>query len=198
MNESEARTDILSVMLHLARAVETALRWRLQGLGLTPAQAETLRFVASTRPDMATVGWLARTLGVRHTTAVGILEPLVERGLIERRHHPWDGRQSMLALTPAGHELLKQLRNAEESLLDVLATRSKEEQASIDRGLQALVRAMVDAGLIVVAAPCAGCAHFRPNAHGPGRHHCALIGRELPEEQARLNCPEHEPAIASV
>lgn len=172
------------------------MRWNLQGLGLTPAQAESLRFVATTRPDMATVGWLARSLGVRHATAVGILEPLVERGLIERHPHPWDGRQTMLALTPAGAELVEQLRSAEESLLEVLATRTEEERRCIDLGLQALVRAMVDAGLIVVAAPCAGCAHFRPDAHGPGRHHCVLIDRELEDEQSRLNCPEHEPALA--
>lgn len=196
MANDAVRSDLLPVLLHLARAVETAMRWNLQGLGLTPAQAESLRFVATTRPDMATVGWLARSLGVRHATAVGILEPLVERGLIERHPHPWDGRQTMLALTPAGAELVEQLRSAEESLLEVLATRNEEERRCIDLGLQALVRAMVDAGLIVVAAPCAGCAHFRPDAHGPGRHHCVLIDRELEDEQSRLNCPEHEPALA--
>ncbi|GBD23518.1 hypothetical protein HRbin29_01184 [bacterium HR29] len=198
MPEDSVRPDILSVLLHLARAVESAMRWSLQGLGLTPAQAETLRFIATTRPDVATVGWLAKTLGVRHATAVGILEPLVERGLVERHPHPWDGRQSVLALTPAGAELAERLRAAEEALLEVVDARSEEERACIERGLQALVRAMVDAGLIVVAAPCAGCAHFRPNAHGPGRHHCALIDRELPDEQSRLNCPEHEPALAGV
>lgn len=196
MSETALRTDILPVLLHLGRAIESAMRWSLQGLGLTPAQAETLRFVATTRPDVATVGWLARSLGVRHATAVGIIEPLVERGLIERRPHPWDGRQSVLALTPAGADLVERLQAAETALLDVLRRRTEEERDLIDRGLQALLRAMFDAGLIVVAAPCAGCAHFRQDAHGPGRHYCALIERELREEESRLNCPEHEPVLA--
>ncbi|GBC87147.1 hypothetical protein HRbin12_01149 [bacterium HR12] len=58
------------------------------------------------------------------------------------------------------------------------------------------MEALRRAGALVVAAPCAGCVHFRPNA-APGTrapHQCALIERYLSEAESRMLCPEHTPA----
>nr|BAL58103.1 MarR family transcriptional regulator [uncultured prokaryote] len=191
MEAGRAPVDVFSVLTRLARAIDAVDRKELQPLDLTPAQAETLRFIAETRPDMATVTWLARALGVRHATAVGILEPLVERGYVERRPHPFDGRQTVLALTESGRELAQQVADCRSELEVLLARCTPAERQAIEEGLTVLVRAMVESGRLVVSAPCSGCRHFRPNAHGPGRHRCALIDRELSEEESKLKCPEH-------
>jgi DNA-binding MarR family transcriptional regulator len=194
---SRDRTDgILASLLRLSRALEAALREGAGELGLTPAQAETLRFAGRIRPDMATVGQLARVLGVRHATAVGICEPLVERGLVERRPHPYDGRRRVLALTRRGRALLARLDRITAALRESLAGLDPASLEHLELGLGALVAGLRRTGALVVAAPCAGCVHFRPNA-APGTaapHRCALIERYLLEAESRMLCPEHTPA----
>lgn len=194
---SRERVDgILASLLRLSRAVDGTLREGAGAVGLTPAQAETLRFAARTRPDMATVGQLARVLGVRHATAVGIVEPLVERGVLERRPHPYDGRRRVLALTPSGRRLLARLERVAAELRRELEGLDRTSLERLELGLGALVDTLRRSGLLVVAAPCAGCAHFRPNA-APGTkapHRCALIERYLSEAESRMLCPEHTPA----
>ena len=166
------------------------------GEPLSPAQAETLRFVAFTRPDMATVGQLARILGVRHPTAVGIVQPLIDRGLLQKAPHPFDGRSHCIGLTPVGREALAGLDVREAALRDSLATLSPEEMRDAEAGLASVVRALAVAGVIVVSAPCAGCVHFRrgDGTSGEKPHRCDLIHRDLGEAESAMLCPEHAPA----
>jgi len=187
---------VLASLLRLSRALEATLREGAGGLGLTPAQAETLRFAGRIRPDMATVGQLARVLGVRHATAVGICEPLIERGLIERRPHPYDGRRRVLALTRSGRALLGRLERVTAALREELEGLDRGSLERLELGLGALVAGLQRSGALVVAAPCAGCVHFRPNAAAgtSAPHRCALIERYLSEAESRMLCPEHTPA----
>lgn len=187
---------IVSSLLRLSRAVDGALREGASAFGLTPAQAETLRFAARIRPDMATVGQLARVLGVRHATAVGIVEPLIGRGMLERRPHPYDGRRRVLALTPSGRRMLTRLERITADLRSELRGLDAASLERLELGLGALVEALRRAGALVVAAPCAGCIHFRPNAAPgvPAPHRCAFIDRYLSEAESRMLCPEHAPA----
>jgi DNA-binding MarR family transcriptional regulator len=187
---------VLPPLLRLSRAIEVALRSGGSELGLTPAQAETLRFAATVRPDMATVGQLARILGVRHATAVGIVAPLVDRGLLERRPDSSDGRRRILALTAAGVDLVARLDGLTQELASVLDDLEPADITGLERGIGAMVAALRDRGALVVAAPCAGCVHFRPDA-APGTsspHRCELLRRHLSIAASRMACPEHEPA----
>lgn len=194
--DSSDRTDrVVTPLLRLTRAIDTALRAGGATLGLTPAQAEVLRFADEIRPDMATVGQLARVLGVRHATAVGIVEPLVVRGLIERGPHPFDGRRRVLALTGPGRQLLARLDGLTRDFAAALEGLDAAEAASLERGIGALVAALRRRGDLVVAAPCAGCIHFRPDA-APGTaspHRCELLRRYLSGADSRMACPEHRP-----
>lgn len=190
------RAGVVTALLRLSRLVAGELRSAAGELGLTPAQAEAIRFAARTRPDMATPGQLARVLGVRSPTAIGILAPLIERGLLERRPHPFDRRRSVLALTEAGRDVHARL---ERLTAELEATLTALEPAALERlesGLAELVGLFVRSGRLVVAAPCAGCVHFRPNA-APGTarpHHCALLRRSLTAAEAAMECPEHTAA----
>jgi DNA-binding MarR family transcriptional regulator len=187
---------LLDLLLRLGRTVDEGLRDATGRAGFTPAQAAALRFAVRTRPDMATVGHLARLLGVRHATAIGILQPLLQRGLVERRPHPYDRRRRVLAATPAGRALEKRIDELTNELALVLADLPPERAAALAAGLEALVAALQRRGLLVVAAPCAGCIYFQPNtAQGsPRPHHCRLIRRFLTDEESRMECPEHTAA----
>lgn len=182
-------------LLRLSRAVDSLARAGTSEAGLTPAQAAVLEFAARTRPDMATVGYLARTLGVSHPSAVGIVAPLCERGLVERVADPADARRTLLRITASGRAALRSLDrygSALAAVLDELDTRSRE---ALVRGLGALLHGLTVAGHLVVAEPCAGCVHFRPN-NRPGSgapHFCELIQRHLTDAESRKACPEHTP-----
>lgn len=185
-----------SALQRIARAVSALERLPVQDQALSPAQAETLRFAALTRPDMATVGQLARVLGVRHPTAVGIVQPLIDRGLVHRAPHPFDRRSHCLGLTGAGREAFASLDSRERALRDSLAVLSPDELHSAEAGLASVVRGLESAGLIVVSAPCAGCVHFRPGdgTSGEKPHRCDLIHRDLGDAESEMLCPEHAPA----
>lgn len=184
---------VVSALLRLSRATDGLLRNGAGSLRLTPAQAEALRFAGRIRSDMATVGQLARVLGVRHATAVGILSPLIDRGLIERRPHPFDGRQRVLALTLEGARLLDRLTSLTVRLEATLNELEPQTLAQLEVGLGALVAGLQRSGALVVAAPCAGCVHFQPNREPDSvrPHRCALLQRFLADAETRMDCPEH-------
>jgi DNA-binding MarR family transcriptional regulator len=59
-----------------------------------------------------TIGDLAGHLLLKHHSAVGLLDRLTERGLVERVRGAEDRRQVRIHLTPDGLELLRRLSNA--------------------------------------------------------------------------------------
>lgn len=188
-----------SMLTRVSRAIEAALRDEATSLELTPAQAEALRFAGTIRPDVATVGQLARVLGVRHTTAIGVLRPLIERGLIERRTHPYSARQHILALTATGQALLERLEGVESEIARVVASLAPDDAAALERGLHSLAAGFGGSGLLVVPAPCRGCVYFDEDstAGAEAPHYCRLIRRYLTDDATRMPCPEHYAAPAA-
>lgn len=58
------------------------------------------------------VGDLARTLSIRHHSAVGLTDRLVERGLVKRVRGAADRREVHIRLTPEGKKKLMRLSSA--------------------------------------------------------------------------------------
>jgi DNA-binding MarR family transcriptional regulator len=78
--------------------------------GLEPQQHQMMLGIhASPGEDGPTVGELADFLMIRHHSAVGLLDRLVERGLAERVRGTADRRQVRIRLTPSGSESLHRL-----------------------------------------------------------------------------------------
>jgi DNA-binding MarR family transcriptional regulator len=78
--------------------------------GLEPQQHQLLLAVRSLeRSEGPTIGELAEHLLIRHHSAVGLVDRMEERGLIERVRGPEDRRQVRVRLTAHGQEKLKQL-----------------------------------------------------------------------------------------
>ena len=78
--------------------------------GLEPQQHQLLLAIKglppSTRP---TVTALSSRLCLRHHSTVELINRLVERGAVVRRHSDQDRREVLLELTPHGEQLLRQL-----------------------------------------------------------------------------------------
>ena len=94
----------------IADGVRALLKETAEAEGLTPAQAQALRFTDRTKTFLASVGNLAHALGASHVTAVKVVDGLVRRGLIERTQSEWDGRVTLLSLTASGKDVVARLK----------------------------------------------------------------------------------------
>jgi len=78
---------------------------------------------------------------VRPPTMTRIVGRLEERGLVQRTPHPSDGRQVILAPSPAGRQLLEGYRRArDEWLSQRLAKLTAEERETLRRAAELLDR----------------------------------------------------------
>jgi DNA-binding MarR family transcriptional regulator len=76
---------------------------------------------------------------VRPPTMTKIVAKLEERGLVHRTPHPTDGRQVILAATPAGRAMLAQFERArEEWLAQRLAELTADQRETLRRAAEIL------------------------------------------------------------
>jgi DNA-binding MarR family transcriptional regulator len=82
-------------------------------LEMTAAQYQLLLAIRGhDDPRGPTIADVARSLLVRHHSAVGLVDRTQDLGLVERRRDPADQRLARLALTPLGHERVNALAMA--------------------------------------------------------------------------------------
>ena len=95
-------------------------RYRLRGflkfrehaaakMGLSPQQHQALLAIKGTAADPVTIGILAERLGIRHNTAVELINRLIANGLVERRQNPADRREVLVDLTNRAEKVLAKL-----------------------------------------------------------------------------------------
>lgn len=109
----------------------------------SPAQIRALGFLS--RQKVQTVGELAELMGVTISTASGLVDKLVDNGLVERSTNPDDRRQVLIRLAPPAiemHAQIKEIRrrqvlNAVDSLDDV-------QRDCFVSSIQAIARALSD------------------------------------------------------
>jgi DNA-binding MarR family transcriptional regulator len=90
--------------------------------GLSAHQHQTLlaiKGIPAAMPD--TAGLLAERLGIRHHSAVGLLDRLAEKDLIRRQRNSADRRQVLITLTPKAERLLARLSAAHQRELQRVA-----------------------------------------------------------------------------
>lgn len=110
------------------------------GLNLTVPQLKSLLFIAN-HPDTNATR-LAAALGVTPANVTGIIDRLVEQGLVFRKENPNDRRALVLKITEKGESLLANLRERRSSrMLEILNHMSAEDLSYLAKGLAALVKA---------------------------------------------------------
>lgn len=78
--------------------------------GLEPRQYQLLLMLRGLTADgVASVSDLAEWLQVRHHSAVGLIDRMQARGLVERQSDPLDGRRVLVHLTQVGRSALRSL-----------------------------------------------------------------------------------------
>jgi DNA-binding MarR family transcriptional regulator len=84
---------------------------------------------------------LAASERVRPPSMTRVIAALEEDGMVSRRDHPTDGRQSIIELSPAGAELLAAEASAKERWLDKrLAELTETERVTLARATEIIDR----------------------------------------------------------
>jgi DNA-binding MarR family transcriptional regulator len=113
--------------------------------GLEPQQHQLLLAIrAFPGPGGPTIKELAEQLLIRHHSAVGLTDRLMERGMVQRKRGGTDRRQVRIRLTPAGGRMLRRLSSAHRAellnsgprLIEALSTllRYREDDVSKIQG----------------------------------------------------------------
>ena len=115
------------------------LRYERPDIGLTLTQIATLGTIERHGP--MTPREVADHERVRPPSMTRVLAVLEERGLIVRIAHPSDGRQQLVSLAPAAHDLIREDRRRREAWLALrLAELTPEERAVLHAALPILDR----------------------------------------------------------
>ena len=135
----------LAVRLRLAIA-RTARRPRQEAGGeLSPSQTTALATIDRHGP--LTPSELALRERIQRPTVTRIVARLEEAGLVQRTRDPQDGRSSLVALTPAGRELLARGRTRKDAYLARrLRELDGEERATLQRAAAILERLLEEEG----------------------------------------------------
>jgi DNA-binding MarR family transcriptional regulator len=81
-------------------------------IGLSAQQHQALLAIKGHGDDAPAIGDLAHSLVIRHNSAVGLVNRLVEAGYVVRHEDPTDRRRATLALTKGGETILEKLTAA--------------------------------------------------------------------------------------
>lgn len=108
----KAISSVHCSIIRFVRTREQAVRAN----GLEPLQYQFLTLVdplySSGQPNISAV---ARQLGMRHHSAVELVDRLVSRGLLQRKRGKHDRRHVFLHVTPEGKRLLRRLAAKEQA-----------------------------------------------------------------------------------
>ncbi|MEY4239217.1 MAG: hypothetical protein RL339_1818 [Pseudomonadota bacterium] len=101
-----------------ARLLRRAFDMRVRAMGVTGPQARLLLVLGLHEGENQ--GFYAEQLDVEAITLGRMLDRMEEAGLIERRRDPADRRAWRVHLTPAGHDLLPELRAGMTPMIDAM------------------------------------------------------------------------------
>ena len=140
MKKKEQINEIIELQKETNRVIGNFAAEPWIELSLTIAQLKSLFFIV----DKGTTNFkkLAEALSVTPPNITGIIDRLVEQGLVSRTENPEDRRVILLQATDKGRQLLNTLKeNRTNQMMQILANLSTEELAALALGLSALLKA---------------------------------------------------------
>jgi DNA-binding MarR family transcriptional regulator len=142
--------DILRSLRRITRAIDLHSKQLMAHCGLTGPQLVCLRTIG--REDQLPLGQLARAVSLSQATVTGIVDRLVDRGLVKRRRVQSDRRSISISVTDAGRELILSAPSPlQERFSSRLAALSEEDRRALSEALDRVVQ-MMD-GTEIDAAP---------------------------------------------
>ena len=174
-------------------AVARQLDWQAAAsAGLSPTQADILRFVAG-RPKGARLTAAAAHAGIRKATASDAVAALERKALLRKYADAADGRAVALKATPRGQRVAQAWPS---SFVPIVAGLAQTEQEVLLELVVKMIRQLQQRELIAPQRSCVSCRYFRENvAPGTGTpHYCAFVGAPMAARHLRIDCREHATA----
>lgn len=145
--EKKGKMELIGEIIQLERQISRALRkdeleaW--MNLNLTIAQLKSLFFISNKKSTNLTM--LAQALRVTPSNVTGIVDRLVEQGLVSRKENPENRRVLILEVTEKGEALVASLRERiADQLSKVLSRLSEEQLSTLAQGLKFLAESVED------------------------------------------------------
>lgn len=111
-------------------------------IDVTMPQMKALILVYGSGNNSLRMGQMASALGVALSTATGIVDRLVEQGLLERQEDPEDRRSVVVRLTKRGWETMERPHRAmQQRLAHVLGLLDTDDLRGLARALEAVYEA---------------------------------------------------------
>lgn len=174
-------------------AVARQIDWQTaQGAGLSPTQADILRFVAN-RPAGTRLTAAAAHAGIRKATASDAITALEQKALVRKYADASDDRAMALKATPRGNRVAQAW---DSSFAPIVAGLSPPERELLLGLVVKMIRHLQQRQLIAPQRTCVTCRYFRENvATGTSSpHFCAFVGAPMADRHLRIDCAEHETA----
>src|SRR5512140_268815 len=150
MSEDEERARLTDEILNLDGRLYQAMASgpimaELLRVELTMRQLKVLLSLGLRESGSATMSELATALGVSLPTVTGIIDRIVERGLVVRDVVPGDRRLVVARLSPGGRDLLRRLRSAGRTrMAQTLGRMSLADLRLVSRALEVILTASLD------------------------------------------------------
>jgi DNA-binding MarR family transcriptional regulator len=140
MNKSQLVQEIVELERQVGRIIGQYAQSIWIDSGLTLAQLRSLFLIANKGSTNSRK--LARALEVTPSNVTGIVDRLVEQGLVSRTQNPEDRREMTLQATDKGKALISNLKEVGiKRMTQILSLLSLEELSALAQGLSAFIRA---------------------------------------------------------
>lgn len=139
-DKTELINTIKGLQLRIAHCMRDDAPDVWLGLNLTIAQLKSLMFIK--HQGITNFKTLAAALRVSPPNVTGIVDRMLEQGLISREENPQNRRMQLLKLTTRGGNLLTELyERGDTKLTEILSLLSLEDLSILAQGLTALAEA---------------------------------------------------------
>ena len=140
MGKSQLIQEIVELERQVGRIIGQHAQIIWIDSGLTPTQLRSLFLIAN--KGSTNFRKLAEALGVTPSNVTGIVDRLVEQGLVSRTQNPEDRREMTLQATDKGQALVSNLKEVGiKHMTQILSVLSLEELSALAQGLSAFIKA---------------------------------------------------------
>jgi DNA-binding MarR family transcriptional regulator len=190
--ETTAMASVFNVtagLERLAQALRVLLWEQAQAHGLSPIQVQFLVYLKNHAKRDSRVSHLAKTFDLTKATVSDAVSTLEHKGYLERKPLREDKRAAVLMLTKAGETLAKELEPWADDVKAQLANLPKEKRLELMTSTMQLIASLQEAGVISLTRMCFTCQFFQKDKR---EHFCSLLNKPLPQQDLRIDCPEHQ------
>ncbi|WP_439560643.1 MarR family winged helix-turn-helix transcriptional regulator [Roseinatronobacter sp.] len=176
--------DTADLIVHLARLAQNTGR-----TDLTAAQWTALRFFARANRFSRTPSAFSEFHSTTRGTASQTVKSLVTLGLLQRQNNTADARSTLIEVTQAGHDMLRQ--DPLGDLRRVLSALPEDLQRSLQVALQRATTSLATLRQVPTFGTCADCSHCK---EGTDTAYCHCTESMLTRPEMGSFCIDFRPA----